>query len=139
MSPGEAARQIEIEVRGLVLEIDSKAISNGVRGVNLLRSAALEVLGQDGSGRVYRNGHVASAPGEPPAPDTGNLRKNWRQKVIAAPNGIGNGVRVRMQIKTDTFYAKFLEYGTRKMAPRPFHDRIKTKARPQIAALFSSL
>lgn len=139
MSPGEAARQIEIEVRGLVSEINRAAISNGVRGVQILRSAALEVLGQDGSGRVYRNGHVASAPGQPPAPDTGNLRKNWRQKVIAAPNGIGNGVRIRMQIKTDTFYAKFLEYGTRKMAPRPFHDRIKTKARPEIAALFSSL
>lgn len=139
MSPGEAARQIEIEVRGLVSEINRAAISNGVRGVQILRSAALEVLGQDGSGRVYRNGHVASAPGQPPAPDTGNLRKNWRQKVIAAPNGIGNGVRIRMQIKTDTFYAKFLEHGTRKMAPRPFHDRIKTKARPEIAALFSSL
>ncbi|MBR1646989.1 MAG: hypothetical protein IJ685_09465 [Selenomonadaceae bacterium] len=26
----------------------------------------------------------------------------------------------QLQIKSDTFYAKFLEHGTRKMAPRPF-------------------
>ena len=138
MSPAEGARQVEIEVRGLVAMINRAAVSRGVRGVNLLRNAALEVLGQDGTGRRYGR-HVASAPGQPPAPDTGNLRKNWREKVYAHGNGMGNGVRVHMQITSQMFYADFLEHGTRKMAPRPHRERIKTKARPEIVALFSSI
>ena len=137
MSPAEAARQVKIEVRGIVREICTKAVSRGVRGVNLLRGAALNILGQDGSGRRYRNGHVASAPGQAPAPLTGNLRRNWHQQVLATGNG--GGVRVVMRIKSQMFYADFLEHGTRKMAARPFHDRIKTKARPAIEALYGDL
>ena len=145
MSPAQAARQLGIEVRGIVLEINGRMCSRAVRGVNVLRNTAMEVLGHDGSGRVYRNGHVASAPGQPPAPDKSNLRRNWRQSTWANPNGKGLGVMVHMQIKSDMIYAKWLEKGTRKkdgsqkMAPRPFHERIKTKARPKIAALFADI
>lgn len=139
MSPAEGARQVEIEVRNIVQGINARAISRGVRGVNLLRNAANVVLGQNGSGRVYRNGHVASAPGQPPAPDTGNLRRNWRQRVYAHGNGKGNGVTVHLQISSQMFYQQFLENGTRKMAARPFHEPIKTKARPEIVALFASI
>lgn len=139
MSPAQAARQLGIEVRGIVLEINGRMCSRAVRGVNILRNTAMEVLGHDGSGRVYRNGHVASAPGEPPAPDTGNLRRNWRQRTWAHPNGKCLGVTVHMRITSDMFYEKFLEHGTRKMAARPFHERIKTKARPKIAALFADI
>ena len=44
-----------------------------------------------------------------------------------------------MRITSDMFYADFLEHGTRKMAARPHRERIKSKARPQIVALFSSI
>lgn len=138
MSPAAGARQLEIEVRGMVLEINANARGRAFRGVNLLRNAALEVLGQNGGGRVYKR-HVASAPGQPPAPDKGNLRRNWRQAVTAYPNGKGLGVRIHMKITSDMFYQPFLEHGTRKMAPRPHMERIKAKARPQIAALFASI
>lgn len=137
MSPAEAAQQVEIEVRGIVIRVSAKAISNGTRGVNYLWSAAKEVLGQDGSGRSYKNGHVASAPGEPPAPDTGNLRRNWRRQVLAQGNG--SGVRVVMRITSQMSYADFLEYGTRKMEARPYREKIRDKARPQITALFANL
>lgn len=142
MSPAQAAKQLKIEVNQLVLQINANARGRAFRGVNLLRNAALQVLGQNGSGRTYRRGgrvQVASVPGAPPAPDYGNLRKNWQNKVTAYPNGKGLGVTIHIGIKSDMFYAKFLEFGTRRMARRPFHDRIKTKARPQIVALFSSL
>lgn len=138
MSPAAAARRLRIEVNSLVLEINQNARSRARRGVNLLRNAALEVLGQNGSGRVYGK-HVASAPGQPPAPDTGNLRRNWRQAVLAYPNGKGLGINIHMRITSDVFYADFLEHGTRKMAARPYRERIKAKARPQIVALFSSI
>lgn len=142
MSPAEGARQLEIEVKGIILEINANARDRASRGVNLLRNAALEVLGQNGSGRVYKRGgrvQVASVAGSPPAPDFGNLRKNWRQAVMAYPNGKGLGVRIHMKITSDMFYQPFLEHGTRKMAARPHMERIKTKARPQITALFASI
>ena len=138
MSPAEAAKYLRIEVNSLVQEMNQNARSRARRGVNLLRNAALEVLGQNGSGRVYGK-HVASAPGQPPAPDTGNLRRNWRQAVLAYPNGKGLGINIHMRITSDVFYADFLEHGTRKMAARPHRERIKTKARPQITALFASI
>lgn len=138
MSPAEAARYLQIEVNSLVLELDENARSRGYRGLNLLRNAALEVLGQNGGGRVYGS-HVASAPGQPPAPDVGNLRKNWRQALKAYFNGKSLGINLHMQITSDMFYADFLEHGTRKMAPRPHRERIKTKARPQITALFANI
>ena len=137
MTPAEAARQLVIEVRGIVFEINQKALSRGIRGLNIMRNVALEVLGHDGSGRQYKR-HVASAPGQPPAPDTGNLRRNWHQQLLTG-GSVGNGVRIIMRMKSKMFYQKFLEFGTRKMAPRPHVERIKTKARPQVAALFSNL
>lgn len=138
MSPAAGARQLEIEVRGIVLQINARARSRAVRGVQILYNAAQVVLGQDGSGRTYGR-HVASAPGQPPAPDKGNLKRNWRGRTFALPNGKGLGITVHMQITSDMFYHDFLEHGTRKMAPRPFHQRIKTKARPKIVALFGAI
>jgi len=142
MSPAAAARYLRVEVNSLMLEMNQNARSRARRGVNLLRNAALEVLGQNGSGRVYHRGgrvQIASAPGQPPAPDKGNLRKNWRMATLAYLNGKGLGIDIHMRITSDMFYADFLEHGTRKMAARPYRERIKTKARPQIAALFASI
>lgn len=142
MSPAAAAREVKITVDNMCREINLKARSYGARGLNYLRNAALEVLGKDGSGRVYkrRGGyHVASSPGQPPAPDTGNLRRNWLQRSYFAKGSGKWGLRIRLQIKSKMFYAVFLQGGTRKMAARPFKERIQNKARPPIAALYSSL
>lgn len=130
---------IEAEVAHEVGAINRQVLSRARRGTNILRNSAMEVLGQNGSGRVYKNGHVASAPGQPPAPDTGNLRRNWRESQFVHPNGFGRGIDVKLQIKSDTFYAQFLEHSTSRMAARPFVERIKTKARPEIEALFAGI
>lgn len=68
------------------------------------------------SGRLYPRGarmHRASAPGEPPAPDTGTLRASVR--TDQAPSGV---VTVRVQ----TPYAVVLEFGApeRNLASRPY-------------------
>lgn len=128
-----AAADLEVAVKEIVQGINAAAISRADRGLNIMRNAALIVLGQNGSGRTYR-GHVASAPGQPPAPDKGNLRRNWQQRKY-----ITGKVRITLQMKSRMFYAGFLEHGTRKMAARPFHDRIKQKALPEIQALYSNL
>ena len=137
MSPAAGAAQLEIEVKKSVQEINAAAISRGDRALNVMRNCALEVLGHDGSGRVYRNGHVASSPGSPPAPDTGSLRRNWSQQKLIGGNG--GGVRIILRMRSQMFYAHFLDQGTRKMAPRPFTKPIEQKALPQVAALFSNI
>ena len=137
MSPAAGAAQLEIEVKKSVQEINAAAISRGDRALNVMRNCALEVLGHDGNGRVYKNGHVASSPGSPPSPDTGSLRRNWSQQKLIGGNG--GGVRIILRMRSQMFYAHFLDHGTRKMAPRPFTKPIEQKATPQVAALFSNL
>ena len=130
-----AAADLEVAVRKIVQDINAAAISRADRSLNIMRNAALEVLGQNGSGRRYGK-HIASAPGEPPAPEPGkgNLRRNWQQRKFISGN-----VRIILELKSRMFYAGFLEHGTRKMAARPYHDRIKKKALPEIKALYSNL
>lgn len=62
-------------------------------------------------------GHHPSLPGNPPAPDTGNLRNSIRYEVH------GSGTEVYGIIGTtqkNPPYGTYLEYGTSKMAPRPW-------------------
>ena len=82
----------------------------------IVRNAAVQAV-QKGpkSGLVYFTGkvrHQASAPGQAPATDTGNLVRSINWNVEAR------------SLVADVFaaapYAVFLELGTRHMAPRPF-------------------
>ena len=129
---------IEQAVSGLVLSINEKAASRADSALNLLRNAAMEVLSRNGTGRRYKR-HVASAPGQPPAPDKGNLRRNWQGSKQISGSGAGKGIRITLRIRSRMHYADYLEYGTRKMAARPYHERIKERAKPPIRALYSEL
>ena len=41
------------------------------------------------------------------------------------------------ELQSDMFYAEYLENGTKKMAARPFVDRIAQKSLPEITAIYS--
>lgn len=73
---------------------------------------------RDREGRLRRGGarppHRASAPGSPPASDTGRLLASIHHEMVGA------GQNIEAHIGTDVFYAIYLELGTRYMAPRPF-------------------
>jgi HK97 gp10 family phage protein len=58
--------------------------------------------------------HQASAPGQPPATDTGRLLNSIGHTVGSDADGLYADVSARVA------YAVFLELGTRYMAPRPF-------------------
>jgi HK97 gp10 family phage protein len=58
--------------------------------------------------------HTASAPGESPANDTGNLARSIN--VVAGSEGVSSTAIVTVR----TPYAAALEFGTKKMEPRPF-------------------
>lgn len=85
------------------------------------------------TGRVYKRGkrgrvHVASAPGEAPATDTGRLVNSVGTKAL----GNGRVVQVKAGGSSSVGYAADLEFGTDKMAPRPFMRPALKKATPEI-------
>jgi HK97 gp10 family phage protein len=105
-----------------------------------MRNAELEVLKGQRSGRVYRkypykSTYTASAPGEPPARRTGNLRMHWNGQV-RTEGGAGGGTTVIAQLESQESYAGYLENGTATMKPRPFIDRIVEKAAPEVENIY---
>ena len=94
-----------------------KELTNVLRGGGQLRRGEAIRAIQTGpkSGRTYekynpRRTHKASAPGQAPASDTGNLVS----QIMSVADGKNTLVESRAE------YSKFLEFGTSKMLPRPF-------------------
>ena len=99
-------------------------------GAQLIRGEAIKDI-QTGvkSGRIYeqynpRRTHRASAPGQSPASDTGNLVRN----II-----VRNENKDLVKVESNAPYSSFLEFGTSKMLPRPFLFPATEKSRPKIA------
>lgn len=138
-TPKKASGRLKIAVDDTVKKVNREAASRGMRAVNTIRNAELEVLRGKRSGRVYRKPHTkshytASAPGEPPARRTGNLRLNWNGTVESSSTG--SGLRVTAVLESQERYSTYLENGTRRMAPRPFKQPISEKAMPEIERIY---
>ena len=138
-TPKKASGLLNIAVDDTVKKVNREAASRGMRAVNAIRNAELEVLSGKRSGRVYRKPHTkphytASAPGEPPARRTGNLRLNWNGTVESSSTG--SGLRVTAVLESQERYSTYLENGTRRMAPRPFKQPISEKAMPEIERIY---
>lgn len=139
---GSAGSTIRATIKGQVTEINRKVVSRGVRAVNAIRNAELEVLKGQRSGKVYRKSYTksatytASAPGEPPARRTGNLRMHWNGQV-KSENASGGGVAIIAELESQEAYAGYLESGTSKMDARPFSEKIKEEAMPEIQRIYS--
>lgn len=76
---------------------------------------------RDSSKTYFKNNktiaHHPSLPGNPPAPDTGNLRESIRYEV----HGEGREIYgIVGSTQKDPDYAVYTEYGTSKMQPRPW-------------------
>ena len=115
------------------LEPDFQEIVKG--GAQLIRGEAIKSI-QSGakSGIVYekynpRRTHRASAPGEAPASDTGNLVS----KIIVRQDG-----KDKTNVESNAHYSAYLEYGTSKMEPRPFMlPAFEKSKKPIINAVFN--
>jgi HK97 gp10 family phage protein len=79
-------------------------------------------------GAVSGKGHVASKPGEAPNADTHRLDRSIETTRIAP---------LRVKVTANSGYAAALEFGTSKVAPRPFmrpaRDKKKDEARDLVA------
>lgn len=121
-----------------------------------------------GSGRLYRRGHRASLPGQPPAVDTGTLRASTGYQVVQEEGKIVGYVGINDKVLTmkaiqrtlkskkkltaegrsNWFYALakgglkkyglFLEIGTSKMAPRPYLRPALARSTDIIKGFFES-
>lgn len=132
---------LKIAVDKIVENIGRQVVSRGTRAVNAIRNAELDVLKGSRSGRVYKKPYskatyTASAPGEPPARRSGALRLNWHGEVKGEGVG-GGGTKIIASLESQQHYAGYLEEGTKKMAPRPYKDRITEKATPEILAIYN--
>ena len=76
-------------------------------------NAVKMALSMPGGGKLYGS-HRASAPGQAPSVWTGDLRASITHTVLKL------GVLWTAIVGTDKEYAPKLEFGTNKMAPRPF-------------------
>lgn len=124
MSPGEAAAALRQAVRQ-----EKELVKNQV-SVRLPRSA-IALLNAE---RDILNGNVSpSPPGSPPGRRRGHLRGAWTM------SSQGGGYAMAVRIKSGADYAGYLEDGTKKMAARPFVDKIQKAALPEIMAIFSEI
>ena len=117
------------------LEPDFQEVVKG--GAQQIRGEAIKSI-QTGakSGIVYekynpRRTHRASAPGQAPASDTGNLVS----KIIVRQKDEDH-----VFVESNAHYSAFLEYGTSKMLPRPFLFPAFEKSRkPIVEATFKKV
>ena len=122
----EAIRKMAVEHHGPV----GKIVEHKAYQVETIAKVLLSI---PGSGRIYDPGeywlrrgpkvyhwirtlptHQASAPGEPPAGDSGHLAASLGHTLI-----IRNG-RMVAQVRAKANYGIYLELGTLYMRPRPF-------------------
>lgn len=138
---GSVGSAIRATVKEQVADINRKVVSRGVRAVNAMRNAELNVLKGQRSGErrrkyPYKSMYRPSVPGEPPARRTGALRLHWNGRV-KSENSANGGVAVVAELESQEPYAVYLESGTRNMEPRPFVEKIKEKATPEIRKIYS--
>jgi hypothetical protein len=139
-----AARTVRLRVDSALNSLQSETVKRSYQAGNHLRNASLLVLRGTRSGRRYlvpstKQPYKASAPGEAPAVRTGLFRLSWQNRVSAEKRGLV--FRAVAAIESALMAGKWnlgalLEYGTRKIKPRPYKQAIKDRALPQILALF---
>ena len=120
-------------MRGIVIgteRIRSEAINlilNTQKTGRLYFRSGLSKLSK--SGKSFSGGHRASAPGEPPASDTGNLVRRidvqYDRKAL-----IG-------YVVSRADYSVFLEYGTQRMAARPFMRPAAANCKDEVEQIIS--
>ena len=120
----------------LTAEAENEIKARLFSSANLVEAEAKQSI-QRGvkSGRIYKRRsvvHQASAPGEPPASDTGFLVSNITKTAVEK-----SGTELSISIESKAPYSKFLEFGTRKMSARPFLQPALEKNRNKIKSKFA--
>lgn len=146
---------INVGVEEAVENIKQQVERRSYLAANELRNSALIVLRGQRSGRRYkipgtyrkqldkatgkkRNGryYTASAPGEPPAVRTGAFRSSWQPTTKALFGSYISRIESDLTAGGHNL-GEMLEDGTRRMAPRPYVEKVLEKAEPKIFRIYS--
>ena len=139
------ATRVQIDTRKALIQILPEAKKRLIAQGLSLERAIKQKLSQAGTGKIYVNKgrksstiHIASAPGDPPAIDTGRLRAsistNWSDSgmaegAIGSQAESGDGIKqpsisgnevFKVVVGTNVEYSVPLEFGNKKILPRPF-------------------
>ena len=123
MRPSAGARQLGITVREIVQETKQKVRSKAYTIQNEMRNIEIQTL----------TNASPSPPGSPPGIRTGMLRGTWTFGVE------GGGDSFTVFGEPQMHYAGYLDNGTRKMAARPFSDKILEESAAKAVSILSSL
>ena len=121
-----------------IKKIADHAEERMLEAVDEVRNATLETLSGSRSGRIYKvpgTGvyYTASAPGEPPAGQLGDLRKSVKGGIEK------EGKTVIGFVGSELLKASMLEMGTSKMLPRPWLRPSFEKSSDKIKEIFTKV
>lgn len=110
----EGLKKLKAKLNGKSLAVE---IARGVvDATNFLhQKIVLDIQRGSRTGRIYKRKnrkHQASAPFEPPKTDTGTLIRGIKPRITRSG--------MTGEVLSTARYAKDLEYGTRRMKPRPY-------------------
>lgn len=92
-------------------------------GGEMIKAEAQHLITQ---GAQSGKNHVPSKPGEPPNEDTGHLRSNITVTQVGP---------LHVRVASNARYSGFLEFGTSKMAARPFMGPAARAKRKEVVAV----
>ena len=120
------------ELSGQLRRLASRAVREELMAIT--KDVKMD-MAQTKSGGLYLRSktgapHQASAPGEAPAIDSGALVNSIQTTMDGDLSGA---------VYTNQEYAMFLEYGTTKMAARPFFSSNGEKSRPRFWARINQI
>ena len=148
---------LDADLREIADKIQHQMESRAVRASYELYNSSQLILRGQRSGRRYKipgtykrqrdpsdgkmkNGryYTASAPGEPPAVRTGAFRMSWQPSARKVYGVYFSRIESDLRVDNGKHnLGQILEEGTRRMAPRPFEERIIKHAENRINRIYS--
>ena len=151
----DASGNIEASTKKYVKGISNEVLNRMKGAGETIRSNVIKTLSGPRSGKIYKraNGksHQASAPGEPPASDTGHLRNSFHaqteteqrgRKLFVTAMAVSNttkdayGGKNKGRTPSKGNYA-WIDVGMGNIAPRPYSKKVAEESYKHITELLS--
>ena len=126
-------------LKEVMKKIDETSKARMLESVNEVRNKTLETLSGSRSGVVYKvprtnRTYTASAPGEPPAVMTGELRQSIKSGIE------GEGDKLMGFVGTEKKHGPMMEFGTRRgIAPRPWLRKSFEQSEAKMKEIFTRI